>query len=174
LNDLCEEQKALKKKAKKKKSLSFKDLEKGLLDNAPAELTGETKNQFAKMNIVRLTQLLMLPIHYDETLHDIRKLIKDIIYNYDYLGEQIDLVIPFPLNDLAFMESLADELGNVHDLSLALFFLSPSRLNQTLEEKERRMLCELKSYLCLRKDNLRIELCDLLMPVKRKLDNQTR
>jgi CHAD domain-containing protein len=173
LKKLCEEQKALKKKAKRKKRLSFKDFEKKLLNDAPAKLTEEVKTQFAEMNIVRLTQLLMLPIYYDETLHDIRKLIKDLMYNYNYLGEQINLAIPFPMNDPAFMESLTDTLGNFHDLSLAIFFLSPSPLNHTWEEKERRMICELKKYLSVKKENLRNELCSLLTSVKRRLNIQT-
>jgi CHAD domain-containing protein len=173
LKGLSEEEKALKKKAKKKKSLSFKDFEKRLLDDTPQELTEEAKTQFAEMNIVRLTQIVMLPIYYDETLHDIRKLIKNLMYNYDYLGEQVNLIIPFPLNDPAFLESLADTLGNFHDLSLAIFFLSTSHLNHASEEKERRMICELKNHLSVRKDNLKNELCDLLMSVKQRLDIQT-
>jgi CHAD domain-containing protein len=174
LKDLREEKKILMEKTKRKTGFSFKDFEEKLLDDAPAELTEEAKNQFVKMNIARLTQLLMLPIYYDETLHDIRKVIKDLMYNYNYLEEQINLIIPLPLNVLAFMESVTDDLGNFYDLSLGLFFLSSSRLNQTEEGKERRVLCELKNYLSLRKDNLKNELSDLLLSVKHTLDIQTR
>jgi len=172
LQYLQKEEKSKKKKAKQMAGkISFKDFKVRLTSNVPENISGENKNEFLKNSILRLTQLLALPFYYDETLHDIRKVIKDVMYNYDCLKAQISSAIPSPLNDLNFIESLTDALGNFHDLSLAVFFLSPPYLDQTSEEKERLILCELKSHFQLRKDHLKNELCGLLTPVKHKFNS---
>lgn len=132
-------------------------------------MSEENKKEFLKRSIERLASLLVLPIYYDETFHDIRKIIKDIMYNYDYLDEQIDLMVPSPLKDMNFMESLTETLGNFHDLSLALLFLSPPYLDETNEE-EKTTLYELKTHFQLRESNLENELLQLLTPIKFKLE----
>jgi len=149
--------------------ISFKDFRRKLLNDVPEELTEENKNEFVKNNMVRVAQLLMLPVYYDETFHDVRKVIKDIMYNYDYLEDAISFILPYPLNDLKFMENLADVLGDFHDLSLALFFLNPIHIDGIEETNEAALLAELKKHLQLRKEDLKNELLHLFTPVKTRL-----
>lgn len=173
LQYLCEEEKSKRKKAgQTADKISFKDFKEKLTADVYKDLSKEDKNEFLKNSISRLTQILALPVYYDETFHDIRKVIEDILYNYDYLEEQINSFIPFPLSDPNFMESLTGALGNFHDLSLALFFLSPVYLDHADQEKEEKILYELQTHFELRKNDLENELLQLLTPIKYRLESK--
>lgn len=165
LEGLYQEEKSLKKEANHKAALSFKSFQKKLVGEAPAELTEGSKNEFVRRSLSRLSQLLSLPEYSDENFHDLRKIIKDLIYNFDYLEGAIVSILPAPLNGLKFMEDLADMLGDFHDLSLALLFLG-----KVEESENATMLAELKSHLQLRKDNLKSEILHLLDPVKQAIE----
>lgn len=168
---LREEERTKKKKTRQAADkISFKDFKNQITNDVPEEVSPENKNDFVKNSISRLARLLALPVYYDETFHTIRKIIKDLLYNYDYLDEQISRLVPSPLNDRDFMESITGTLGNFLDLSLALFFLSPLYLDQIDQEKEKQILNELQEHFGLRKNNVENELVQLLFPLKSRLE----
>lgn len=173
LEQLQTEEKAKRKEAKETAGeISFKDFEEKLIANVPVELTEENKIEFVKNNFSRLSSLLMLPTYFDETLHDIRKIIKDLTYNYDYLENAMVSIIPYPLSNLKFMENTADGLGDFQDLCLALFFLGPVYTDRGEVANEVTTLNEMKAHLQLRKDNLKNELFQLLAPVKQQIESR--
>ena len=49
-------------------------------------------NLFQKFNA--FLSLLYLPGYYDEGLHDIRKILKDILYDWEYINDDIALLLP--------------------------------------------------------------------------------
>lgn len=150
LETLHQEERSLRKKAMHSAPLSLKRFQKKLVHNAPAKLTQEEKTGFLKQNISRLAQLLALPYYSDEDLHEIRKVLKDIMYNFDYLK---DAMLPAPLNNLQFMKELTDKLGDFHDLVLALSFVEGTGY------------VRLQTHLQLSKDNLKNDLLSLLRAV---------
>lgn len=172
LEQLKAEEKATLRKAREiTGDISLKDFEEKLIVHAPVELTRENKTEFVKNNFSRLSLLLMLPIYFDETFHDVRKIVKDLMYNYEHLKDAVVTIIPYPLNDSKFMEKLADAIGDFHDLCLALFFLSPLYTDGIENTNEVTTLAEMKAHLQLRKDKLKNELFQLLVPVKQQIES---
>jgi CHAD domain-containing protein len=170
LDGIRKEEKCLEKKTENMAGLSFKHFEKKFSDDAPEELSEANKKEFLKRNMERLALLLALPVYFDETFHDIRKVIKDIMYNYDYLSEDMSFV-PDPLNDKSFMENFSNALGDFHDLSLALLYPDSNHTAGIQETNEIPLLTELNTHLQLRKEHLKNDLLRLLIPVKNNVKN---
>jgi CHAD domain-containing protein len=160
----------------KKKSLqltndiSMKSLEKKFIENSAPELTVQNKNAFVQNIQMRLAQLLALPCFYDETLHDLRKQIKDLIYNYPFLDPASISMLSPALNNAKKMDALAAILGDYHDLCLAVFFLDS--INITGFAGETDVLDELKAHLYLRKENMMNEVLKSITPLRRQFQIQ--
>jgi cellulose biosynthesis protein BcsQ len=170
LKCLRKEEKSKRKKIKRKaKQISFKDFKKKLIDNIPSELTHEVKKEFVQKSKLRLEQLLSLPFYYDETLHDIRKILKDLSYNYQYLNAYVVTIMPADFCKLDSIENVANTLGEFHDLSSAVLFLSPVYRLGISGIEERKILYELKTYLELRKKDMFNDVLTLLKPARREL-----
>lgn len=167
-----------KEKLKKTKALrmakpnSFKKFKKQLIKEAPAELSKQSKDAFVQMSKSRLVQLLALPFFYDETVHDVRKIIKDLMYNYEYLESSINNVIPSALNNSESMEILTSVLGDFHDLCVLIFFLDNVTGNYFAEACEKAALTQLKDHLLLRKDNMMDEVIKLFTHVRQQFQSQ--
>ena len=143
-----------------------------LANDVPEELTNENRNSLLENYHSRLAQLLALPCYFDETFHDIRKLLKDLMYNHGFLERSISTLMPPMLHDLAIIETLTAVLGDFHDLCMALFFLGPSHLFQLGNDNEKAVLDELSMYFNLRKENIRNEMLNLLLPLKDQIEKK--
>lgn len=173
LQILSNEEKLEREKAKKMAGhVSFKDFEKNFAGDLPAELAEDMKNKFVQNIKSALTKIFMLPVLHDEAIHDVRKLVKDLMYNHDFLQELVALVLPPGLNNVEAMNDLTNVLGNYHDLCLAVFFLSPVYLHHIEETEEYNMAVELGTHLQMRKENLKTELMNLLLPIKQQLQDE--
>jgi CHAD domain-containing protein len=173
LQCLHEEENSGKEKASRLAKLnSFKRIKKELIEEAPAELSKQTKETFVQENRSRLAQLLALPFFYDETLHDIRKIIKDLLYNYNYLETSINNLIPSALNNSEVMERLTSLLGDFHDLCVVIYFLGNATNNHLAEPGEEPVLIELRDHLLIRKVNMMDEVIKLLAPIRQQFQNQ--
>jgi CHAD domain-containing protein len=153
------------------KKISFKDFEKELVDRTSGELTEEIKNTFVQKSKYRLEQLLSLAFFYDETLHDMRKVIKDIMYTYKYLEPAVSIVLPAVLNELEAMKTLTGALGDFHDLAVALLFLSTACPAQILQANETAKLNELKTHLQLRKENMKSRVVNSLLLIQKQIES---
>jgi CHAD domain-containing protein len=173
LKCIHDEEDSKKKKAQKlKEDISLDDFEKKLADDVPEKLTVENKNALIENYRSRLTQLLALPCYFDETFHDIRKLLKDLMYNHGFLERAISTLMPPMLHDLATIEMLTSVLGDFHDLCMAFFFLSPSHLFELRNDNEKAVLDELSMYFNLRKENIKNEILNLLLALKDQIEKK--
>ncbi|HEY0433993.1 MAG TPA: CHAD domain-containing protein, partial [Chitinophagaceae bacterium] len=166
---LADQQEFARKKMKDAaETLSPDNFEK-LCKHTPPALHAAMKRRFVRDNIGRLVGLLALPFLTDELLHEVRKIIKDLVYNYECLASEIKFLVPSPLNRLEFMEDITQKLGDLQDLRMALMFLAPPFRSSAVSEA--RQLAEVRRHVQLSRDNLRNELLTVLIDLKPLLSN---
>lgn len=152
--------------------VSLGDFEKKLVNQAPYELNNEIINVYLQKNKTRLAGLLMLPVYYDEALHDVRKVLKDLMYNYEYLENALSAYMPDALNDFKTVETFTVALGDFYDLCIALFLLSPVYVSQIVAPGETEVLNKLRAYLRLRKYTISNQIVLMLTPAKQQLQKE--
>lgn len=172
LQQLKDEEKLAKKKAHELAGVvSLKQFEKELIDSS-TNFTQETKIVFIQRNKQRLSILFTLPFYYDEALHDIRKVVKDLMYNHSYVEQEINTELPPALSRQKNMESLTTNLGDFHDLCIALFLMSPMYLDHLAGLADKELLCEFRSQVQLRKERMKDEIIQSLDPVKQQIEKE--
>jgi CHAD domain-containing protein len=172
LQYLHDEEKLAKKKAHElASSISLKQFEKELIDTATI-LPQEIKTVFVQKSKQRLSILFTLPFYYDEALHDIRKAVKDLMYNYKYVDQEINVELPARLTRLKNMETLTTSLGDFHDLCIALFLMSPMYLGHLSGLTQKELLSEFRNQLQLRKEAMKNELVQTFLPIKQQFEKE--
>lgn len=103
----------------------------------PDYLTTENIKRFVQQNITAIRLMLLVPIT-DKNLHNIRKHLKDIIYNVHTCSSVWGITFPVTAwKNEKIMSDLALELGNYMDTCNKLLFFEPSYTNLLpLEEKK--------------------------------------
>lgn len=173
LQFLEEEERAMKKEAQQLAvNISLKDFEKELIGKVPEQLTKEVRTAFVEKRKIRLEELFTLPFYYDEGLHEIRKIVKDLMYNYKFLENIVVAELPSAINHLKQMQSLTLALGDFHDLCVALFLLSSIYLERVGDCDEAGILNQLKTQLQLRKENMKEEIIDSLKPFRNYVEKE--
>lgn len=168
---LSEEEKLLHQQAREKAAnLSFKNFESKLIDEAPGKLTGETINSFFKKNEMRLDEIISLSFIPDDGLHEVRKIMKDLMYNLNFTKSTASSV----LRELRFMDTMTSTLGDFHDLCVGLSLLNSVYVTRMTEEDETRILNEIRNQLQLRKDDMKTEIVELLKNARQKNESNNR
>jgi CHAD domain-containing protein len=154
------EEKGLKKQARQTaKNISIKDFENKLIEEVPGKLTRKMQNDFIQKNLARFHELLALSFYTDEALHEVRKIMKDLMYNLKYLDAGgLNSSVP----ELKSMNAITRILGDYHDLCISLSLLNSTYVTEITDANEAHVLNELKIQLQVRKDVMRIEIIELL------------
>jgi CHAD domain-containing protein len=170
---LQDEEKSMKKKARQTADdISLKDFEKKLIKESPDQLSKEIKNVFVQKRKQRLEELLTLPFYYDEGLHEVRKILKDLMYDYKYLENTIVAKLPSGINQVKAMRTLTTALGDFHDLCVALFLVSAVYIDRMENTDEIEIISDLKAQLQLRKEDMKTEIITRLQPLKQQVDKE--
>lgn len=103
--------------------LHLKEQEKKMLRDIPHRVSRKHIQAFISSVNRKLHMLLTLPFFYDEALHDIRKRLKDIHYNWKYIQDDISILSPAYLRDPGNVKQLTDKLGDFHDRCVILHLL---------------------------------------------------
>lgn len=173
LQFLQDEEKSMKKKARQTADdISLKDFEKKLIKESPDQLSKEIKNVFVQKRKQRLEELLTLPFYYDEGLHEVRKILKDLMYDYKYLENTIVAKLPSGINQVKAMRTLTTALGDFHDLCVALFLVSAVYIDRMENTDEIEIISDLKAQLQLRKEDMKTEIITRLQPLKQQVDKE--
>lgn len=163
LQYLNEEERVLKNQIRQMaKNISVKYFENKLIEEVPRKLTRRMQNDFIQKNIARFNELFALSFHADEALHEIRKIMKDLMYNFKYLREaEIANALP-GLQGLKSMNTATTILGDYHDLCISLSLINSTYVIEITDADEAHVLNELKIQLQVRKDVMRIEIIEML------------
>lgn len=154
------------------KQVTFKKFRKELINETPEELTSDIKITFVKNSLSYFAQLLILLSSNEEVLHEIRKLLKDLMYNYEYLHPYVSTMMPAGLNDIPALEKLTAALGDYHDLTVGVYLLSSDYLIQITAGSEITAPEQLGAHLQLTIKHLRNELISFLMPIKLQMETK--
>jgi len=121
---LNEEEAQEKKKARvEAEEISFPRFKETVMKSMPEELTTASIRSFTLQKSDALLALLSLSAYDDKTLHNTRKILKDILYDWDYIMPYLASVFPEYFIHKENIESLATKLGDFRICALLFLFL---------------------------------------------------
>jgi len=151
--------------------ISLKDFENKLVHNTSENIDAKVINNFIVKYKNKLEHLISLRFYLDQTLHDIRKTLKDIMYNWSYVQAGAGILLPGEWRELKSIESAASKLGDFYDLCVSIQLLHLYFPAQT-DQEETAALGKLEAHLQLHKTELKTEIKNWLLPIKRQFQNE--
>jgi CHAD domain-containing protein len=119
---------------------NFKDNEDEILKQLPAKLEKSTTKKFLGKKSGELKEQLNY-IKDENAIHTVRKVLKDILYIWDFINPG---GLPKPISKEEDLKLLTTQLGNFRDKCIQLEFLSDEYLNKVLDENEKHTLVKMK------------------------------
>lgn len=120
---------------------SFRNDEDKILKQLPDKLEKSTIKNFMQNNLGELKNQ-MENIPDDVAVHNTRKILKDILYNWNYIDHN-DL--PKKISEEKDLKLLAAQLENFRDKCIQLEFLSDEYFNKVKDENEKNILLKIKT-----------------------------
>ena len=156
-----------KQKAKQlAKKISFDQFRKKALNSVHNKLKARPAQAFIIQKKLELFELVSRQYYHDEELHDIRKTLKDLQYDWTYIASFAPLILPAFFAKGKNIENITNQLGTYHDLCMALYFFGPLYTDQIANKPEKATLQILKQQLEWRKEEMKKEACQSLLPLK--------
>jgi CHAD domain-containing protein len=150
--------------------ISLSAFEKKIRNALPDKLKPSAIDDFVLEKKCTLRAFISLQEHQEEILHDIRKILKDLLYDWVYLDLDVATTLPASLAHPDVLRDLTVKLGDFHDLSVSLLFLAPSHIDQVMAapayEREKELLQLIRQQLEGVSDELKKELRAILYQVK--------
>jgi CHAD domain-containing protein len=134
---------------------NFRDAKEKIIKELPAKFEKPVIIKFFQNKLDELNAQLEY-LHDDYPLHNIRKILKDILYNYDYIKYSPDL--PGAISNEEALKSLTTKLGNFINKCAQLEFLQPVYLNKIQQKEEKIILSTIKTNLLKQKRALKQQL----------------
>lgn len=116
---------------------NFDDVKKEIVKELPHKLEKSAVKKFAEEKLEELKEQLK-DVYDDVGIHNIRKILKDILYIWNYIKEYKNL--PPAIAKEKDLKLLTNQLGNFLDKCIQLEFLQPGYLNKIPSETERNIL----------------------------------
>lgn len=142
---------------------SFRREKSYILKKLPCSVSRSEIKEFVRVESERTAGLLKQLHLNDESLHQLRKLLKEILYTWSYTGEYASLFLPAAFNDKSKIAELTDLLGSFHDACIGLNLLGAGRLEKiTATEPERILLFNIRREWEEEKENIRNQVLAML------------
>ncbi len=155
------------------KKISFDRFKEKILGSVHDKLKAKPARAFVIQKKLALFELLSLQYYHDEALHDIRKTLKDLLYDWTYIDSFTTLLLPPSFLKEKNIESITNKLGNYHDLCMALYFFNPMYTGQIINKPEKENLQALRQQLEWRKEEMKKEACQLLLSLNPEMQKQS-
>ena len=163
LQDLKKEEKRQQEKATKAaKKTSFRKFKEKIEKLVTENYKADPAKNFTLQKESRLFMLFVLPWYSDETLHEIRKIFKDLLYNRIYTRPYLETVY---FQGPAAMEPLTEKLGDFQDWFVSVQLLDEIDFSFKKEEAEKDRLLFIKNEFENRKMNLKQQILQLLQKI---------
>ncbi len=170
LQILHDEENILKKKGVQiADKISYDHFRKKFVDLVPDQLNTELVQAFVIKKKYILIELLFLLNYSDKALHEIRKVLKDLLYDWKYISSYLPAALPAYFTNKKNTEVFTDKLGEFHDLCIALYFFEPVYMAKINDEKEKAILLTVKRKLEGNRGKMKEEMSTLLNHVKQKM-----
>jgi CHAD domain-containing protein len=150
--------------------ISLNGFEKKIRNALPDKLKPSAIDDFILEKKCTLRAFISLQEHQEEILHEIRKILKDMLYDWVYLDLDATTTFPASLAHPDVLKDLTVKLGDFHDLTVSLLFLEPSHMEKVMAapefEREKELLYLIRQQLEGVRDELKKELRAILYQVK--------
>jgi CHAD domain-containing protein len=167
-----EENKQKKKAGRIADKISYNKFRKKIIDLVPDKLKAKSVQRFVIQKQHTLLELLFLRDYSDEALHEIRKVLKDLLYVWKYISSYLPATLPASFTNKKNIEVFADKLGEFHDLCIALNFFKPFYIDKIAVEEENKILLSVKQKLEETKGEMKEEINTLLNHVKQEMEKE--
>lgn len=121
-----------------------------------------TMKKYAQTKAGQLKTLMAFGEHSDEELHQIRKILKDVLYTLSYTGDDFFSFFNGGLQTQEEIESLTDLLGEFQDACMCLQLLLPDYTKELNDPAEIRLLETIREEWASKKLNVRSTICNNL------------
>lgn len=173
LQFLNDEENILKKKGVQiADKISCYHFRKKIVDLVPDQLNTKLVQAFVIKKKHILIELILLLDYSDEALHEIRKVLKDLLYDWKYIHFYLSATLPAYFTNKKNTEVFTDKLGEFHDLCIALHYFKPVYIAKINDEKEKDILLTLKWKLEASKKKMKEEMSTLLNYIKKKMEKE--
>jgi CHAD domain-containing protein len=166
LNFLAEEEQQWKDEARRLGHASILKKGKKLLRYTPGHLSRIQVKKFLGEETGTMHGLIALPQLRDEDLHQLRKIVKGMLYNWCYVGTYAVPVLPFCFENKKKIEFMTVALGNFQDLCIALQLLDAFSGEGIAGESEMQTLANIKVQWEADKNNMKAELKTMIAAIK--------
>ncbi len=167
-----EENKQKKKAGRIADKISYSHFRKRIIDLVPDKLKAKSVQAFVIQKKHTLLELIFLLDYSDEALHEIRKVLKDLLYDWKYISSYVCPALPAYFNNKKNIDVFADKLGEFHDLCIALYFFKPVYIDKIAEEKEKNILLTFMEKLEETKGEMKEDINTLLNHVKQEIEKK--
>ncbi len=132
----------------------------------PQKLKRKQRKNFLWEKAGALHHIVLLEQWQDRDLHQLRKILKDILYTWDYVAAYMVFFVPASWSSRSQIEAFTEELGTFQDLCITLDLLSPTFMDPTTPAAEVRTIENIKRQLELDKHQLKTGLCQKIIEVR--------
>jgi len=120
----------------------------------PAKVSKSRINKFITSIGSSLQKLVNEEIPSDESLHVLRKLLKDLLYCWPYIKADIALVYPAFPSKIEDIQNIVDLLGDFQDMFIGIMLLESDYINID-NEGERKLLLNIRAKWQQKKDDIK-------------------
>jgi CHAD domain-containing protein len=133
-----------------------------IIGTLPGKLGKTTLKYYTQKKADELKLLVISPEHTDEELHQLRKILKDILYTLSYTGDYFFSFFKGGLQSKEEIESLTDLLGEFQDVCISLKLLEPVYTNELNDQEEITLLQIIREEWVLKKSGVKAAICENL------------
>ena len=130
-----------------------------------SKLGKESVKKYTETRTRELRDLLTVREHSDERLHQIRKILKDIMYTLPYTGDYFFSFFNNRLQSKEDLKSLTDILGEIQDASTSLQFLLPEYIKEVTDPEEISSIQTIREEWTLQKADKKNVVCENLAQI---------
>ena len=168
LNFLKQEQENYKKRAREESiNISLSKFQNKIINALPKKLKNVSIQNFLFRKSKELAELVLYA-QYEEALHELRKLLKDIQYNWKIIAPYMQSIFLSFLTDPANIKIATDKLGDFHDLFVSQSFLDPEKLDIVFPGNEKKILEIFSRYLEQKKEEMKREIETVFYDMKQE------
>jgi len=130
-----------------------------LLILLPAKISPKSIERFVRSEINTLKKLLSPVFPPDQSIHEMRKLLKGLLYTWLYIQEYMDIVSPYSLlSNRENIDAFSKVLGKFHDIDTAITLLHTGVSSLEIDENEKGILRNLEIKWIGEKEAARLEI----------------
>ena len=124
------------------KETSIEDVKDKILKELPGKINKNKIKKFTAKSLAELKELLC-DVKDDETIHSIRKILKNILYTYSLIKDETDL--PKLISGRKKLKTITGLLGDYVDKYIELKYMKPEYFDKVKVQTEKKLLLQMQA-----------------------------